>query len=50
VRSPELAARLAELLVKTGEALGLHVITVITDGSQPVGFLLAFQTLDSGLA
>jgi thymidine phosphorylase len=37
VRSPELADRLAELLVDTGKALGLHVDTVITDGSQPIG-------------
>jgi thymidine phosphorylase len=37
VRSVELAERLAELLQKTGEALGLQIRTVLSDGSQPIG-------------
>jgi len=37
VRSQALATRLSELLEQTGEALGLRVRTLITDGSQPVG-------------
>lgn len=37
VRSPELAVHLSEALVATGEALGLKVQTVISDGNQPVG-------------
>lgn len=38
VRSQDLAYRLADLLIKTGEALGLHVKTVFSDGTQPVGY------------
>jgi thymidine phosphorylase len=37
VRSTELAERLADALRQTGEALGLKVKTIISDGSQPVG-------------
>lgn len=37
VRSAKLARRLSDSLVATGEALGLQVRTLITDGSQPVG-------------
>ncbi len=37
VRSHDLARRLSDLLVRTGEALGLKVRTLISDGSQPVG-------------
>ncbi|OGT73222.1 MAG: thymidine phosphorylase [Gammaproteobacteria bacterium RIFCSPLOWO2_02_FULL_57_10] len=37
VRSAELAGKLGTLLKRTGEALGLHVQTVISDGTQPVG-------------
>lgn len=38
VRSPELAARLGATLTDAGTALGLTIKTVISDGSQPVGF------------
>jgi thymidine phosphorylase len=38
VRSLELAERLASALTQTGEALGLKVNIVFSDGSQPVGF------------
>lgn len=37
VRSTELAEKLGNLLKRTGEALGLHVQTVVSDGTQPVG-------------
>ncbi|ALO45027.1 thymidine phosphorylase family protein [Pseudohongiella spirulinae] len=37
VRSAELAERLANALRDTGEALGLRIKTIISDGSQPVG-------------
>jgi thymidine phosphorylase len=37
VRSPEAASSLASLFVRIGEALGVTVRTVETDGSQPVG-------------
>jgi len=37
VRSPEAAASLAERLVRVGEAVGLRVDCLVTDGSQPVG-------------
>jgi len=37
VRSVELAERLAEMLQKAGEALGLQIRTVLSDGSQPIG-------------
>jgi len=37
VRSPALAKRLSRALVDTGEALGLKVQTLISDGNQPVG-------------
>jgi thymidine phosphorylase len=37
VRSQALAERLSGLLKQTGEALGLQVRTLISDGSQPVG-------------
>lgn len=37
VRSQALAERLCRLLKQTGEALGLQVDTLISDGSQPVG-------------
>jgi thymidine phosphorylase len=37
VRSHEKATRLQHLLETTGEALGLEVTTVISDGSQPIG-------------
>lgn len=37
VRSVELGERLAQLLEKTGAALGLSVKIMFTDGSQPVG-------------
>lgn len=37
VRSRALATRLCELLTRTGEALGLQVRTLVSDGSQPVG-------------
>lgn len=37
VRSPELAERLADALTQTGEALGLQIKTVLSDGSQPIG-------------
>jgi thymidine phosphorylase len=38
VRSPELAARLGAALTDAGSALGLTIKTLISDGSQPVGF------------
>lgn len=38
VRSPELAQHLGQLLIETGAALGLKVQTVLSDGSQPVGY------------
>jgi thymidine phosphorylase len=38
VRSPELADQLVAALTQTGEALGLKIRTVRSDGSQPVGF------------
>ncbi|MDP1932998.1 MAG: thymidine phosphorylase family protein [Gammaproteobacteria bacterium] len=37
VRSVELAERLGNLLKDTAAALGLHVQTIISDGTQPVG-------------
>lgn len=37
VRSLELADRLADALIQTGEALGLQIKTMRSDGSQPVG-------------
>ncbi len=37
VRSQALAERLGTLLTRTGEALGLQVKTLYSDGSQPVG-------------
>jgi thymidine phosphorylase len=37
VRSLELAAHLADTMTKVGEALGLHIKTITSDGSQPVG-------------
>jgi thymidine phosphorylase len=37
VRSPALAERLGQLLASTGEALGLHVQIILSDGAQPVG-------------
>jgi thymidine phosphorylase len=37
VRSPALAERLGQLLTRTGEALGLQVQIILSDGSQPVG-------------
>ena len=37
VRSQDDAEQLASLLVRTGQQIGLHVQTLITDGSQPVG-------------
>jgi thymidine phosphorylase len=37
VRSPELAQRLEALMKQTGEAMGLKVETIMTDGSQPIG-------------
>ncbi len=37
VRSPDLAAHLGQLLTRTGEALGLKVRIIISDGSQPIG-------------
>lgn len=37
VRSKALADRLAKALVHTGNGLGLHVETLISDGSQPIG-------------
>lgn len=38
VRSPALARRLAASLTRAGESLGLKVQTLISDGSQPVGY------------
>ncbi|MDO9518863.1 MAG: thymidine phosphorylase family protein [Pseudohongiella sp.] len=38
VRSPELAAQLAAALTDAGSAMGLTIKTLISDGSQPVGF------------
>ncbi len=37
VRSPAAAASLAAALVSVGEAIGLEIRTMVTDGSQPVG-------------
>jgi thymidine phosphorylase len=37
VRTRDEAAELSALLAKVGDAIGLHVRTVITDGLQPVG-------------
>ena len=37
VRSKALAERLSQALIHTGEGLGLHVETIISDGSQPIG-------------
>jgi thymidine phosphorylase len=37
VRTPAAANALAQTLAQVGHAMGLHVRTVITDGSQPVG-------------
>lgn len=37
VRSPELAEKLGKMLVSTGEALGIKVEIILSDGSQPVG-------------
>ena len=37
VRSKESALHLQNKLTKVGEAIGLHIKTLITDGSQPIG-------------
>jgi thymidine phosphorylase len=37
VRTPEAAASLSAMFVEIGDALGVTVSTVLTDGSQPVG-------------
>lgn len=37
VRSPQAAKHIAYHFEKVGEALGIHVRTLITDGSQPIG-------------
>lgn len=37
VRNAELAEKLGELLVNTGEALGLKIEIMLSDGTQPVG-------------
>ncbi len=37
VRSPALAQRLSGLLTETGEAMGLQVRTLLSDGTSPVG-------------
>ncbi|MBU2097776.1 MAG: thymidine phosphorylase family protein [Gammaproteobacteria bacterium] len=38
VRSPELAEKLAAALTEAGTAMGLRIKTLISDGSQPVGY------------